>query len=199
MNYLAHAYLSFGLPDVLAGNMISDFVKGAQKNLYAVTIQRGIELHRAIDQFTDEHATTKAAKQFFRPAYGLYAGAFMDIVYDHFLAADKLQFENNDLMAFTLKTYQQLDAFETWFPLRFAKMYPYMKQQNWLYNYQFHQGIYNSFGGLVHRAKYMNNSQAAIEIFDKHYHSFYNYYLNFFPDIKSFAQEFIQQNIVDKR
>ncbi len=31
MNYLAHAYLSFGDPDILAGNMISDFVKGKKK------------------------------------------------------------------------------------------------------------------------------------------------------------------------
>ncbi len=31
MNYLAHAYLSFNDPDVLAGNMISDFVKGKKK------------------------------------------------------------------------------------------------------------------------------------------------------------------------
>lgn len=28
MNYLAHAYLSFDEPEILVGNMISDFVKG---------------------------------------------------------------------------------------------------------------------------------------------------------------------------
>jgi acyl carrier protein phosphodiesterase len=28
MNYLAHAVLSFQQPDILTGNMISDFVKG---------------------------------------------------------------------------------------------------------------------------------------------------------------------------
>ena len=32
MNYLAHAYLSFGDPGILTGNMISDFVKG-KRNL----------------------------------------------------------------------------------------------------------------------------------------------------------------------
>ena len=31
MNYLAHAYLSFNKPDILAGNIISDFVKGKKK------------------------------------------------------------------------------------------------------------------------------------------------------------------------
>ena len=53
MNYLAHAYLSFGDPDILAGNMISDFVKGKKKYEYPDRIQMGITLHRKIDEYTD--------------------------------------------------------------------------------------------------------------------------------------------------
>lgn len=192
MNYLAHAYLSFGLPEILVGNMVSDFVKGKQKLVFPTNIQWGIEIHRAIDQFTDEHATTKAAKQFFRPAYGLYAGAFMDIVYDHFLATDENEFRQEaDLLRFSLRTYQQLDQYAEWFPTRFALMYPYMKDQNWLYHYKNKTGIYNSLKGLVHRAAYINDAQPAIEVFEKHYQSFYNYYLNFFPEIKQFVQHLL--------
>lgn len=65
MNYLAHAYLSFGNPEILMGNMISDFVKGKTKFDYPVGIQKGIALHRMIDNFTDTHAATKEAKEFF--------------------------------------------------------------------------------------------------------------------------------------
>ncbi len=89
MNYLAHAYLSFSRPDLLVGNMISDFVKGRQKLNYSTGIQQGIVLHRQIDHFTDTHPATHDAKQYFKPAVGLYAGAFIDIVYDHFLALDE--------------------------------------------------------------------------------------------------------------
>jgi len=59
MNYLAHAYLSFGNQDILTGNMISDFVKGKTKFDYPLTIQKGIYLHRQIDSFTDSHILTK--------------------------------------------------------------------------------------------------------------------------------------------
>src|SRR4029077_7560850 len=76
MNYLAHAYLSFNQSEILVGNMISDFVKGKRKFDYPSGIQKGIDLHRAIDQFTDQHSATKEAKEFFRPDYRLYAGAF---------------------------------------------------------------------------------------------------------------------------
>ena len=88
MNYLAHAYLSFNEPGILTGNMISDFVKGRKKFDYPPQIKKGIELHHAIDEFTDNHPATKQAKEFFRSDYRLYSGAFVDIVYDHFLAND---------------------------------------------------------------------------------------------------------------
>src|ERR1700744_5259410 len=94
MNYLAHAYLSFNQPEILVGNMISDFVKGKKRFDFNTTIQKGIALHRSIDTFTDDHAATKKAKEFLKPAVGLYAGAFIDVVYDHFLALDKNEFSN---------------------------------------------------------------------------------------------------------
>ena len=81
MNLLAHAYLSFGQPQLLVGNMISDYVKGKKQYDYPLGIQQGIRLHRAIDAFTDSHAATAKGKAIFKPAVGLYAGAFMDVVY----------------------------------------------------------------------------------------------------------------------
>ena len=65
MNYLAHAYLSFNKPGILAGNMISDFVKGKRKYDYPEEIQHGIAVHREIDRFTDAHSITKEAKEIF--------------------------------------------------------------------------------------------------------------------------------------
>jgi len=109
MNYLAHAVLSFNDEFLLTGNMISDFVKGKKKFDYPASIQKGIELHRAIDQFTDFHPVTAKAKELFRTDYRLYSGAFIDIVFDHFLALDKEQFlENNGLKNFTEITYGKL-------------------------------------------------------------------------------------------
>src|SRR5579875_1957658 len=127
MNYLAHAYLSFGNADILVGNMISDFAKGKQKLNYTESIQKGITLHRMIDTFTDTHEATHAAKQFFKPAVGLYSGAFTDVVYDHFLALDETQHTQQQLQAFTTKTYSALDQYVDIMPQRFAQMFPYMK------------------------------------------------------------------------
>src|SRR5450432_1241794 len=111
MNYLAHAYLYFNKPEILTGNMISDFVKGKKKFDYSPGIQKGIVLHREIDNFTDTHPATREAKEIFRPHYRLYAGAFIDVVYDHFLATDKNEFTAEGLLLFSENTYKRMELF----------------------------------------------------------------------------------------
>lgn len=190
MNYLAHAFLSFNEPAILVGNMISDFVKGKAKYSYPENIQKGINLHRAIDSFTDSHIATQQAKIYFKPVVGLYAGAFVDVVYDHFLATDKNQFANNiALEKFAENVYQTLQANISFLPEKFKNMLPYMQQQNWLYNYQYNWGIDKSFQGLVHRAKYLESSQKAFEVFEKNYAALSTCYQLFFQDVKSFSEK----------
>ncbi len=188
MNFLAHAYLSFNDPTVLVGNMISDFVKGKKKYEYDEAIQNGIMLHRAIDDFTDTHETTREAKQVFRPMVGLYSGAFTDVAYDHFLANDPNEFTESGLKAFTQSTYQSLSMYRHVFPLRFAGMFPYMQEHDWLYNYRTEWGIERSFGGLTRRAAYLEDSSEAFEAFRTNYSTLKECYTQFFPSLKKFAE-----------
>lgn len=189
MNLLAHAYLSFNDPEVLVGNMISDYVKGRKKLDYSAGIQKGIMLHRAIDEFTDNHPATSKAKTFFKPAYRLYSGAFVDVVYDHFLANDGNEFETaTALDQFANQTYQSLFKYQDIMPEKFAGMLPHMQQQNWLYHYRFKGGTAKSFGGLVRRAAYLNDADAAFEIFVENYDELQQCYNQFFPSLKSFTR-----------
>ena len=188
MNYLAHARLSFDQPEILVGNMISDFVKGKKKFDYNEGIQKGITLHRNIDTFTDEHEATKQAKQFFKPAVGLYAGAFVDVAYDYFLANDENEFKDNEaLLDFSLSVYSALDAYQQSFPQKFSRLFSHMKKENWLYNYRTLWGIEKSFGGLMHRAKYLEYNAVVFESFQKNYVPLQICYQSFFPAVKAFA------------
>lgn len=188
MNYLAHAYLSFQLPDILVGNMISDYIKGKKQFNYPVAVQNGIKLHRAIDNFTDSHKATSELKLFFRPQYRLYSGAFADIVYDHFLATDRNEFTTEaELKEFAVNTYKILDAGSVFFPEPFRKMFPYMKEHDWLSNYQFKWAMEKSFNGLMHRSKYLAETKIAFKIFNEHYDSMKNCYTEFFPALKKFT------------
>jgi len=188
MNYLAHAYLSFNQPDILAGNMINDYVKGKKKFDYPLDIQKGMLLHRAIDNFTDHHPATEKAKQFFKQDYRLYAGAFVDVLYDHFLANDITEFASNiELNLFCQSTYTSLQNNFELLPQKFQEVLPYMLSQNWLYNYRYKEGIEKSFGGLVKRAAYLSESATAYKIFNKDYNALQVCYSEFFPELKQFA------------
>lgn len=193
MNYLAHAYLSFNNPDILTGNMISDFVKGKTKFNYSAGIQKGIELHRSIDTFTDNHAATAKAKTFLRKQYRLYSGAFVDVIYDHFLATEEKQFEvYGNLESFSLITYASLDKYFEIMPLGFQSIFPHMKNHNWLYNYRLKDGIKKSFAGLAWRATYLNESDIAFAIFNQHYDEFKKCYDEFFPELKNYAGDYLR-------
>lgn len=169
------------------GNLISDFVKGKKKFDYPEGIQKGIALHRAIDTFTDDHEATRLAKTIFSPAYRLYSGAFIDVVYDHFLANDPNEFSTESLRNFSEKVYRILEAHFEYLPERFARMFPYMKQQDWLFNYSTVRGTELSFGGLVRRARYLEESDTAVSLFEENYKTLGEWYKVFFPDLKSFA------------
>ncbi|MFN4286746.1 MAG: ACP phosphodiesterase [Lacibacter sp.] len=189
MNYLAHAYLSFNNPAVLVGNLISDFVKGKQRFDFPEAIQKGIALHRAIDAFTDSHAATREAKALFRPAYRLYSAAFVDVVYDHFLANDEQHFTDTTLAHFAACTYAILQQHHHWLPTGFQGIFQYMQHQNWLYHYRYPEGTIKSFGGVVRRARYLTDSKEAALLFQEHYPTLRQCYNAFFPDLLAFAKE----------
>ena len=117
----------------------------------------------------------------------MYAGAFIDIVFDHFLAIDKAIFPEGALEKFTQVVYGSLEISYPALPPVFQQLFPYMKQQNWLLNYRSAEGIERSLRGLVHRARYLNDGNAAIEIFHQQYFFLQECYTDFFPALRSHA------------
>jgi acyl carrier protein phosphodiesterase len=190
MNYLGHAVLSFGNGGILTGNMIGDYVKGKLAlEQYPEEIKKGILLHRKIDSFTDVHPATQRAKIWFREHYGLYAGALMDTLYDHFLANDAKYFSSHtDLLAFSQKTYHQLNENAQYFPERFALMFPYMQEHNWLYGYRTLQGVQRSLQGLFRRAQHMPAPDIAYQTFVTYYYQLAQCYYDLMDDVAKFVK-----------
>ena len=88
MNFLAHIYLSGDNEELKIGNFIADSVKGKQYLEYPPGIIDGIVLHRAIDTFTDTHPIVSRSVERLFERYGHYSRVIVDILYDHFLAAN---------------------------------------------------------------------------------------------------------------
>lgn len=146
-------------------------------------------LHRSVDNFTDAHPATKEAKEIFRLHYRLYSGAMIDVVYDHFLANDKNEFDETSLLKFSQQVYIDLEKNTQELPERFARMFPYMKTQNWLFNYRTKWGTEKSFGGVVRRSAYLTESDTAYNLFEKNYQFLQECYYQFWKDAKPFAKK----------
>ena len=101
MNFLAHAYLSFDKPEILTGNMIGDFVKGVNFTHLPSEIQKGVQLHRKIDSFTDKHSVFKKTVFRISDKHGKYRFVIADLFYDHFLATNWKEYHKNELKTFT--------------------------------------------------------------------------------------------------
>ena len=75
-------------------------------------------------------------------------------------------------------------------------MFPYMKQQNWLYNYQFKWGIANSLAGVVRRSAYLTESDTAYALFEENYHYLQQCYNEFFPLLRKICKSAISATMI---
>ena len=190
MNFLAHSYLSFS-EEQLVGNMIADFVKNRDVARLPESIQKGIKLHRAIDTFTDAHPLIHEAKAPFRPLVRLYSGAFVDVAFDYFLANDTAKNSQREWQEHSQRVYAVLRRYEEFLPEVFKKVLDKMQQDDWLYNYRNEWGIEYSFRNVVNKAQFLDKTTNIFPAFLANKDFLREKYEIFFPEIKSFAQDFV--------
>lgn len=190
MNFLAHSYLSFS-EEQLVGNMIADFVKNRDVARLPESIQKGIKLHRAIDTFTDAHPLIHEAKAPFRPLVRLYSGAFVDVAFDYFLANDTTENSQREWQEHSQRVYAVLRRYEEFLPEVFKKVLDKMQQDDWLYNYRNEWGIEYSFRNVVNKAQFLDKTTNVFPAFLANEDFLREKYEIFFPEIKSFAQDFV--------
>jgi acyl carrier protein phosphodiesterase len=193
MNFLAHAFLSFQQEKILVGNFIADFVKGKQINDFEDGIMMGILLHREIDFFTDSHPLVKAGQSYLRPKFGHYSTVITDVFFDYFLIKHWKEFKDIPLETFIQETFETLDSYEEIFPPRFANMYYWMRQDNWLLAYGSVEGIQSALTGMSKRTKFNSKMEEAHLALVEREKEFDVIFLAFFKDLETFAFEKLQE------
>jgi len=108
MNHLAHLLLANDDLNLLVGGFLGDFVKGRLKGERPEAIEAGIQLHRAIDQFTDFHPLVIRCRSLLPTNSRRVSGIIIDIAFDHYLACEWAQFSSIDLQTFDTETFERL-------------------------------------------------------------------------------------------
>jgi acyl carrier protein phosphodiesterase len=196
MNFLAHLYLSGDDQKIMVGNFIADFVKGRSALAqFEPAIVRGIELHRAIDEFTDSHPTVSESKNRLRPKYRHYSGVIVDVFYDHFLSHNWLSYHTELLPDFADKAYSIIQSFEPILPQDVKYMLPYMIKGNWLVNYSKLEGIHRALSGMSRRTPYESKMEEAVADLEKHYVEFGAEFKAFFPELEQHCATWLTKNL----
>ncbi len=183
----------------MIGNFIADQIKGNQFSHLTTEIQQGIKLHREIDTFTDTHQITRLSKRRLHKRYGLYSGIIIDIFYDHYLAKNWNNYSAIPLDVYVMAIYKLLTDHKDILPEKTLQLLPSMIQYDWLFNYQFKEGIKSVLNGMNRRTNNNGHINLAIEdllLFDE---DFENDFQTFFEDLRNFSHQKIktiqQQNI----
>lgn len=172
---------------------MADSVKGSKFTQYSQDVQIGIKLHREIDSYTDQHEVVKRSKNRIREKYGLYSGVIVDIFYDHFLAKNWDSYSAIPLEVYVDSVYELLKENIQNLPEKTQHMLPFMIEFNWLYNYQFIEGMQRVLDGMNRRTKNRSKMNFATEDLQEHYEDFEKDFTDFFKELRSFSSEKLKE------
>jgi len=183
MNILAHFFLSGGNKSVIAGNFLADFLRGKQIQKYSKLFKKGIDLHRAIDKFSDNHPNFKHSCRIIFPEYGHYSKVIIDVFYDHFLACNWDLYCKTPLHEYTKLFYDALLENQEFFPEKAKKIAIKAIETKWLNNYESFERLNEVFTAFEKRLKFDNNIKNAIYSLKIHYNELEKDFCFFFPEI----------------
>lgn len=189
MNYLAHCHLSGSNTSLLMGNFIADMINNREVKSLPTAWKKGIQLHRHIDSFTDQHASVRKASALIRDTQGKYAPVVTDVFYDYFLAKNWATFSNQDLSQFIANIYEVIYQHLDDLPPRIIPKVVAMIEDNFMHNYTTLAGIHKTMGFLNRRAKFKSGFIDAVKDLIAHKDELEKTFLEFYPDLISSIQE----------
>jgi acyl carrier protein phosphodiesterase len=173
----------------MIGNFIADHIPGNHFEHFDLEIQQGIFLHRQIDTYTDKHKITRKSKRRLHERYRHYDGVIIDIFYDHFLAKNWHQYSTIPLAVYVQSVYQLLEQNIDILPEKTKELLPFMVKYNWLYNYQFFEGIESVLKGMNRRTNGKSKMDLAIEDLHVLYTELEEDFTLFFEDLRAFSSD----------
>ena len=188
MNHIAHCVLSGNNPDILIGNLLTDWLKPAQKKVLNPKYNLGLALHFCIDDFTDAHPEVKKANSLISNFAGKYAPVVTDIFFDYLLC------ENWQLYHSSLKVSpNHVDFFESVYkiinedlkniPEAILPRLVSMIKAEWLSSYTTQEGLERVFKMLKKRTHFENNLDKIVPILFELKPELDNCFQAFFPEL----------------
>lgn len=168
----------------MVGNFIADTIKGHVSDKLPAGIKLGIQIHRAIDDYTDSHPVVLESRKILYPYFGKYAAVVQDVYYDHFLAVHWNNYREDKLTEFVPQVYKTLNEEKEWMNDKARRILHFMELHDWLTNYAHLHGIDRALKGLSHRATFESNMENGIPPLVENYDTLDRHFIAFFPQLE---------------
>ena len=197
MNYLVHFLLAGDDDELQLGNLLGDFVKGRVERFehHGLTerLRTGIQMHRAIDAFSDRHPAVRHSKEILSPEYGRLAGVIVDVFYDHVLARRWAEHHPRPLPEYTQDLYRTLRDNLHRMPSAVHPLITAMSGGDWLRGYASQRGIERALQGMAMRRPVAAGIGTAGRLLSDHFERFSADFDEFLPDLRMRCAEFLAE------
>ena len=153
MNYLGHAWLSPGDPQILIGNLAGDSVRGVPTEALPLGIQQGLRLHEAIDAATDGTKEFAELRGMLEDAELPYAGVLADLLIDFALASRWETLASEPFDRFKQRIYRALAAGAGLVSTRFYFTAAVLTAEDWFESYRSEEGMGAAFFRLNRKTR----------------------------------------------
>ena len=184
MNYLAHALLSPEDPLMLMGNLWGDLLKPRDYELLDPGLIKGIQQHKRIDAYTDQHKAVDEIVRLLRPYQGKYTPVVADVLMDFILSKLWDQYHQDSIEAFCDSTYNVVNEHLHYIPERLHPRINRMLSHKWLESCKNRERMVKTLEMLSKRAAFENTIPEAMLPYDLFQEQMDRLFMQFFGDIR---------------
>lgn len=177
----------------MVGNLLPDFAKKIDKEIYSAEVIQGAELHRFIDSFTDQHPLFRQSRMRISAERRRFSAVLVDIFYDHFLALHWERYSGDTLLDSTRSFYRHLSTAEMPLPTRLSEAITRMEKIDLLFNYSTLEGMQHAVNRVSQRIRFENNLYGGVEELTNNFSALEADFHPFFMELEKAVEHYKQK------
>jgi len=182
LNYLAHLYLAQPTVASTVGNLLGDFAKGVDLQALPEAVRAGLQNHRAIDRYTDNHPIVLELKRSFSPQRRRFAGIALDVYFDHLLTNHWSAFDSRPIDAVIQAFYARMLEGQALMPGEHMRTTTQrMVEYDWFGSYHDIDSIADALDRIASRIRFENQFANAIEDLERNHDLINQGFMAYFP------------------
>lgn len=162
---------------------MGDFCRGVDLQSLPNSVKLGIENHRFVDRFTDQHEEVRRLKRLMSPQRSRFAGIMIDMVFDHFLIMHWTRFSTQSFQQDCCHYYVDLKKGQHLMPARMLRVTSRVIEHDWFASYAELEGIGFALDRIAERIRFKHEFAGSVSELMMHKREIEEGFLRFFPEL----------------